>query len=118
MNREERIAYLHSALAKRILVIDGAMGTQLQDRDLSARDFGGPEYEGCNEQLVLTRPDVIEEIHRAYLEAGADIVETDSFGATDLVLADYGLAEHVFEINRSAALIARRATCAAATFSS
>jgi 5-methyltetrahydrofolate--homocysteine methyltransferase len=102
-------------MSRRILVIDGAMGTQLQERDLCARDFGGPEYEGCNEQLVLTRPDVIEEIHRSYLEAGADIVETDSFGATDLVLADYGLAEHVFEINRHAALIARRACDAFAT---
>ena len=102
-------------MSRRILVIDGAMGTQLQERDLSARDFGGPQFEGCNEQLVLTRPDIIEEIHRSYLEAGADIVETDSFGATDLVLADYGLAEHVFEINRHAALIARRACDACAT---
>ena len=102
-------------MSRRILVIDGAMGTQLQERNLSAEDFGGPEFEGCNEILVLTRPDVIEEIHRGYLEAGADIVETDSFGATDLVLADYGLAERVFEINRCAALIARKACDAFAT---
>ena len=98
-----------SEMSKRILVIDGAMGTQLQERNLSADDFGGPEFEGCNEMLVLTRPELIEEIHRGYLEAGADIVETDSFGATDLVLADYGLAHRVFEINRCAAQIARRA---------
>ena len=79
------------ALENRILVIDGAMGTQLQERHLTADDFGGPQYEGCNEQLVLTRPDVIADVHRAYLEAGADIIETDSFGATDIVLAEYGL---------------------------
>jgi len=102
-------------MTRRILVIDGAMGTQLQARDLSAADFGGAECEGCNEILVLTRPDIIEEIHRSYLEAGADIVETDSFGATDIVLADYGLQERAFEINRCAAQIARRACDACAT---
>ena len=103
------------ALQERILVIDGAMGTQLQERHLTAADFGGPEYEGCNEQLVLTRPDVIADVHRAYLEAGADIIETDSFGATDIVLAEYGLHEQVFEINRRAAEIARAACDAIAT---
>jgi len=102
-------------MTRRILVIDGAMGTQLQDRNLSAQDFGGPALEGCNEALVLSRPDVIEDIHRSYLEAGADIVETDTFGATDIVLADYGLAERAFEINRSAALLARKACDAYAT---
>jgi len=100
---------------RRILVIDGAMGTQLQERDLTAEDFGGAAFEGCNEMLVLTRPDVVEEIHLGYLEAGADIVETDSFGATGIVLADYGLAERAFEINRCAALIARKACDACAT---
>ncbi len=103
------------ALENRILVIDGAMGTQLQERHLTADDFGGPQYEGCNEQLVLTRPDVIADVHRAYLEAGADIIETDSFGATDIVLAEYGLAEKVFEINRRAAEIARAACDAVGT---
>ena len=103
------------ALENRILVIDGAMGTQLQERHLTADDFGGPQYEGCNEQLVLTRPDVIADVHRAYLEAGADIIETDSFGATDIVLAEYGLVEKVFEINRRAAEIARAACDAVGT---
>ncbi len=106
---------IHQALQDRILVIDGAMGTQLQERHLTAADFGGPEYEGCNEQLVLTRPDVIADVHRAYLEAGADIIETDSFGATDIVLAEYGLADQVFEINRLSAEIARAACDALAT---
>ncbi|MDD2734325.1 MAG: methionine synthase [Desulfuromonadaceae bacterium] len=97
------------ALAERILVIDGAMGTQLQACNLTADDFGGAEYEGCNEYLTLTRPDVIEGVHRAYLAAGADIVESNTFGATDIVLAEYGLQDKVFELNRQAVLIARRA---------
>ncbi len=103
------------ALAERILVIDGAMGTQLQTYNLTADDFGGAEYEGCNEHLTLTRPDVIEGVHRAYLTAGADIVETNTFGATDIVLAEYGLQDQVFELNRQAVLIARRACAAFAT---
>ena len=106
---------IRRTLAERILVIDGAMGTQLQERQLTVADFGGEMYEGCNEHLVLTRPDVITDIHRAYLEAGADIVETDTFGATDIVLADYGLQDKVLEINRRAAEIARAACDAAAT---
>ncbi len=97
------------ALSQRILILDGAMGTQLQARNLTAADFGGAEYEGCNEMLVLTRPDVIGDIHKAYLEAGADIVETCSFGSTDIVLAEYGLADKVFELNKAAAEVARRA---------
>ncbi|HLJ13831.1 MAG TPA: homocysteine S-methyltransferase family protein, partial [Bryobacteraceae bacterium] len=75
---------LFDALEQRILVLDGAMGTMLQQRHLTASDFGGAEYEGCNEYLVATRPDVILDVHRAYFAAGADIVETDSFGATPL----------------------------------
>ncbi len=98
-----------TALSERILVIDGAMGTQLQARNLTADDFGGAEYEGCNEYLVISRPDVIEDVHRDYLAAGADIVESNSFGSTDIVLAEYGLQDQVFELNRQAALIARRA---------
>ena len=103
------------ALAERILVIDGAMGTQLQTYNLTADDFGGAEYEGCNEHLTLIRPDVIEGVHRAYLAAGADIVETNTFGATDIVLAEYGLQDQVFELNRQAVLIARRACADFAT---
>ncbi len=104
-----------TALSERILVIDGAMGTQLQARNLTAEDFGGAEYEGCNEYLVISRPDVIEDVHRDYLAAGADIVESNSFGSTDIVLAEYGLEEQVFELNRQAALIARRACDAFST---
>ncbi|MEK6543369.1 MAG: methionine synthase [Elusimicrobiota bacterium] len=96
--------------AERVLVIDGAMGSMIQARNLSAQDFGGERYEGCNEHLVLTRPDVIADIHSAYLEAGADIVETNTFGATDIVLAEYDLADKAYEINRQAAALARK-TC-------
>lgn len=103
------------ALANRVLVLDGAMGTQIQNRNLTVADFGGAEFEGCNEVLVLTRPDVIEAVHRDYLEAGADIIETNSFGSTDIVLAEYGLEDKVFELNREAVLVARRACEAYAT---
>ena len=103
------------ALSQRILILDGAMGTQLQARNLTAADFGGEAYEGCNEMLVLTRPDVIEDVHKAYLAAGADIVETCSFGSTDIVLAEYGLADKAFELNKASALVARRACDAFST---
>lgn len=100
---------LRELLAERILVLDGAMGTMLQQRHLSAADFGGPALEGCNENLVRTRPDVVLDIHRKYFEAGADIVETDSFGGTPLVLAEYGLQAEAHELNRRAAELARQA---------
>ena len=104
----ERIDALKSLIADRILIMDGAMGTQIQARNLGPADFGGEEYEGCNEYLNITRPDIIADIHRAYLEAGADILETNTFGATALVLGEYGLADHARHINREAAVIARR----------
>jgi len=115
MDQNERQHLLYEQLEKKILVIDGAMGTMLQERNLSAADFGGPALEGCNENLVLTRPDVIEEIHRIYLESGADIVETNTFGSTPLVLAEYALEEKHHEINVEAARIARRAADALST---
>jgi 5-methyltetrahydrofolate--homocysteine methyltransferase len=86
--------------------MDGAMGTMLQRADLTAEDFGGEEYEGCNEHLNLTAPSVIANIHREYLEAGADIIETNTFGATSLVLDEYGLGYKAYEINKIAAMIA------------
>lgn len=100
---------LLDALESRILVIDGAMGTMLQQRDLTAADFGGPALEGCNENLVLTRPDVIVDVHRAYYEAGADIVETNSFGSTKLVLAEYDLQDKAHELTVASARLARQA---------
>ncbi|PLR98744.1 methionine synthase [Bacillus sp. T33-2] len=100
---------LTEQLKKKILIMDGAMGTMLQRADLSADDFGGEEYDGCNEQLNLTAPDVIENIHLEYLNAGADIIETNTFGATSIVLDEYGIAHKAYEINKTAAVIARRA---------
>jgi 5-methyltetrahydrofolate--homocysteine methyltransferase len=107
------VAALKAALAERILVLDGAMGTLLQQSDLKAADFGGPELEGCNEHLVLTRPDLIREIHARYFAAGADITETDTFGATPLVLAEYGLEHLARRINAEASRLAREAAAQA-----
>ena len=100
---------LRELLRERILILDGAMGTMLQQVNLNASDFGGPHLEGCNENLVITRPDVVLGIHRKYLAAGSDIIETNSFGGTPLVLAEYGLADKAHEINRRAAELARQA---------
>ncbi|WP_039043341.1 methionine synthase [Sporosarcina sp. ZBG7A] len=96
-------------LKKRILVMDGAMGTMLQNADLTADDFGGEEYEGCNEYLNLTKPDVLTRIHREYLEAGADIICTNTFGGTPVVLDDYDLGSEADVINRRGAELARAA---------
>ena len=108
-NPGDRLAALDDALATRILVLDGAMGTMLQQRNLSAADFGGPALEGCNENLVKTRPDVVLDIHREYLKAGADIIETNTFGGTSVVLAEYHLQDHAYELNYTAAKLARQA---------
>ncbi len=105
--RQERRRALEDALSTRILLLDGAMGTMLQDRNLTAADFGGPALEGCNENLVLTRPDVIRDVHRAYFEAGSDIVETNSFGGTEVVLAEYNLQAQTDQLNTAAARLAR-----------
>ena len=114
-NNDERIAALKSALAQRILVLDGAMGTAIQELGLGPEDFGGLEYEGCNEYLVLTKPDAIAGIHQAFLDAGADILETNTFGATSIVLAEYDLAHEARRINREAAGLAAGLAEAAST---
>ncbi|MCF8132223.1 MAG: methionine synthase [Synechococcus sp. Tobar2m-G35] len=90
-----------------VLVFDGATGTSLQQMNLTAEDFGGPALEGCNENLVLTRPDVVQAVHRQFLEVGCDVIETDTFGATSLVLSEYDIQDRAFEINRRAAELAR-----------
>ena len=106
---EDRWGALEENLSRRVLVLDGAMGTMLQQRHLTAADFGGPVLEGCNENLVRTRPDVVLGIHRAYLAAGADLIETNSFGGTRLILDEYGLGNDAFELNLRAARLARQA---------
>ena len=106
---ELRQKALADALATRILVLDGAMGTMLQARDLTPADFGGASLDGCNEYLVKTRPDVIDSIHRAYLTAGSDIIATNTFGGTALVLAEYGIQNESCDLNFRAAQLARKA---------
>ncbi|MBB6445174.1 5-methyltetrahydrofolate--homocysteine methyltransferase [Bacillus benzoevorans] len=100
-------ASIKEQINKKILIMDGAMGTMLQRANLSAEDFGGEEFEGCNENLNITRPDVIESIHEEYLQAGADIIETNTFGATKIVLDEYDLGAKAYEINKLAAEMAK-----------
>ncbi|CAK23703.1 methionine synthase [Synechococcus sp. CS-197] len=100
------LARLHDP-CKPVLVFDGATGTSLQQMDLTAEDFGGEALEGCNENLVVTRPDAVQAVHRLFLDAGCDVIETDTFGAASVVLAEYGLEDQAFELNRRAAELAR-----------
>jgi 5-methyltetrahydrofolate--homocysteine methyltransferase len=91
-----------------VIVFDGAMGTSLQGQNLTAEDFGGAEYEGCNEYLIMTKPEAVEKVHRDFLEVGADVIETDTFGTTSIVLAEYNLAHQSYELNQRAAALAKR----------
>src|SRR5882672_9553174 len=96
-----------TALQERVLVFDGAFGTWMQGHDLGPDDFGGEALEGCNEMLVLTRPDLVTEMHESFFRVGVDAVETATFGAFPLVLKEYGIADKTVEINRRAAELAR-----------
>jgi 5-methyltetrahydrofolate--homocysteine methyltransferase len=96
------------ALEDRVMIFDGAMGTSVQALGLGAEDYGGEQYEGCIDLLVLTKPEAIEGIHRSFLDVGVDIIETDTFRANRITLAEYGLEERTLEINRAAAALARR----------
>ena len=96
-------------LQSKILLLDGAMGTMIQAEDLTADDFGGEQYEGCNEYLSFTRPEIIQAIHEKYLEAGADIIETNTFGATSIVLEEYELSSLAYELNKVSAELAVKA---------
>src|SRR6185503_10364981 len=113
---------LVDALRQRILIIDGAMGTMIQRYRLDEAGYRGKRFashprdlKGAADVLSLTRPDIIEEIHRAYLEAGADIVETNTFSAQAISMADYGLEPLCYEMNVESARIARRAVDAFST---
>src|SRR5450759_2340677 len=97
-----------NALAQHVIIYDGAMGTNVQRYQLTAEDYGGQATEGCNEYLVLTRPSVIEEIHAGFLEAGCDVIESDTFTASRLKLDEYGIGNLTNEINLTAAQLARR----------
>ncbi|MDH5764736.1 MAG: methionine synthase [Gammaproteobacteria bacterium] len=116
MSREQRIAQFHQQLARRILILDGAMGSLIQTYKLDEAGYRGERFsdwacdvKGNNDLLVLTQPQVIKDIHLAYLKAGADIVETNTFNATSIAMADYQMEELVYEINKAGAAIAREA---------
>ena len=100
---------LHSP-ERPVLVLDGAMGTNLQVQNLTAEDFGGEQYEGCNEYLIHTKPEAVATVHRGFLEAGADIIETDTFGGTSIVLAEYDLGDKAYYLNKAAAELAKKLT--------
>jgi 5-methyltetrahydrofolate--homocysteine methyltransferase len=101
------LEHLHSP-KRPVIVFDGAMGTNLQTQNLTAEDFGGAQYEGCNEYLVHTKPEAVAKVHRDFLAAGADVIETDTFGATSIVLAEYDLAHKTYELNKTAVEIAKK----------
>src|SRR5919109_4581046 len=92
-------------VGERVVIYDGAMGTNIQFRNPSVDDFWGKE--GCNELLVLSRPDIIKDIHASFFSVGCDVVETNTFGATSIVLGEYGLESRVGEINIAATKLAR-----------
>jgi 5-methyltetrahydrofolate--homocysteine methyltransferase len=106
---QQRVGFLERlhGPGRPVLVFDGATGTSLQQMNLSAADFGGPALEGCNENLVFTRPDAVQAVHRQFLEVGCDVIETDTFGAASIVLAEYDLQDQAFAINKRAAELAR-----------
>ena len=108
-NRADRTKLLHELLDERIVVMDGAMGTAVHQHDLPIDEFGGPAFENCNEVLNPRRPDIILDIHSSYLEAGAHIIETNSFNGTPADMGEFGLKEQTQEINREAAALARQA---------
>lgn len=95
-------------LKEKIVVFDGATGTHLQGQNLTPEDFGGERFNGCNEYLVVTKPSAVENVHRDYLEAGCDVIETNSFGGTTIVLSEYGLADQSYNLNFKSAQIAKR----------
>ncbi|HOP50021.1 MAG TPA: homocysteine S-methyltransferase family protein [Ignavibacteriales bacterium] len=97
----------YQRLSRNIIVFDGATGTHLQSQNLKAEDFGGAAFEGCNEYLCITKPEAVKKVHYDYLEAGADVIETNSFGATRLVLKEYGLEDLAYELNKKAAQLAK-----------
>ena len=114
-DRSVRLQALKHALKERILILDGGMGTMIQSYKLEEQDYRGKRFadwpsdvKGNNDLLVLTRPDVIGGIEKAYLDAGADILETNTFNATRISMADYGMEELAYELNVEGARLARK----------
>jgi 5-methyltetrahydrofolate--homocysteine methyltransferase len=96
------------ALEQKVLVFDGAMGTSLQLQNLTAEHFGGEQYNGCNDFLVISYPEAVEKVHRSFLEVGVDVLETDTFRSNRITMAEYKLQDRVLEINETAARLARK----------
>ncbi len=95
-------------LKEKVIVFDGAMGSNLQSLDLTIDDWGGPEFENCSENLLYTRPDAIETVHTSFLDIGCDVIETNSFGGSEVVLAEFGIVEKTYDVNKKAAELAKR----------
>jgi len=95
-------------LREKIVVFDGAMGVSLQAMDLSIDDWGGPNFENCSENLLYTRPDAVERVHTSFLDIGCDVIETNSFGGSEVVLSEFGIADKTYDVNKKAAEIAKR----------
>ncbi len=108
MNRKYTNRKYLDALEKKVLVYDGAMGTSLQVQNLTAEHFGGEQYNGCNDYLVISYPEAVEKVHRSFLEVGVDVIETDTFRSNRITMAEYKLQDRVIEINETGARLARR----------
>jgi 5-methyltetrahydrofolate--homocysteine methyltransferase len=108
MNRQYTNRRYLDALEKKVLVFDGAMGTSLQTQNLTAEYFGGEQYNGCNDYLVISYPEAVEKVHRSFLEVGVDALETDTFRSNRITMVEYKLQDRVIEINMAAAKLARK----------
>src|SRR3990172_3318025 len=108
MNRKYTNRRYLDALEKKVLVFDGAMGTSLQVQNLTAEHFGGEQYNGCNDYLVISYPEAVEKVHRSFLEVGVDVLETDTFRSNRITMKEYKLQDRVIEINETAARLARK----------
>src|ERR671928_285763 len=95
-------------LKERVVVFDGAMGTNLQVQNLTVDDYGGPQFEGCPEYLLVSKPEAVERVHAGFLEVGCDVIETDSFNGTSIVLGEFGIGHMAYDLNVRAARLARR----------
>jgi len=95
-------------LKEKVIVFDGAMGVSLQAAGLTIDDWGGPQFENCSENLLYTRPDVVEKVHTSFLNIGCDVIETNSFGGSEVVLTEFGIADKAYDVNKRAAELAKR----------
>jgi 5-methyltetrahydrofolate--homocysteine methyltransferase len=108
MRLDTTVASFLDTLKERIVVFDGAMGTNLHAQDLTVDDYGGPQFEGCPEHLLISKPEAVANVHAGFLEVGCDVVETDSFGGASIVLAEYQIAHLAYDLNKKAAELAKR----------